>query len=133
MAKMTIAGNALVISSSMKLKDLKAIKKYRPKALLLTGGENGKDTLYAVDVADSGTGGINSVGACFAQETHDGEEKACITINLNNVQGDVREFIADTYGEAFTNLNALEATFPAVLEEIMNQKAAIMESISVAQ
>ena len=133
MAKMTIAGNALVISSSMKLKDLKTIKKYRPRALILTGGEDNKTALYAIGVSDDGSGSINPIGACFAQESHDGEEKACITVNLDGVQGNVREFIADKYGEAFTNLNILEATLPAVLDEIVSQKAAIMENISVVQ
>lgn len=133
MAKVTIAGNAVVITSSMKLADLATIKKYRPKALRLMGGENGKEELFVVDVGTSGNGGLNNVGAAFCAATHDDAKKACITINLDGVQGDVKEYVADKYGEALIHLNALEETLPAVLTAITAQKADIMANIAVAQ
>ena len=132
MAKVTIAGNAVVITSSMKLAELATIKKYRPKALRLMGGENGKEELFAIDVASGCNGGLNSVGAVFAAATHDDAKKACITINLCEVQGDVKEFVADKYGEALIHLNALEAKLPDVLKEIAEQKTGIMANITVA-
>ena len=92
MAKVTIAGNAVVITSSMKLADLATIKKYRPKALRLMGGENNKEELFVVDVGNGGNGGLNGVGACFCSATHDEAKKACITIELKNVQGDVNSY-----------------------------------------
>lgn len=42
MAKITIAGDAVVITSSLKLDDIKTIAKYRPKALTLMGGDDGQ-------------------------------------------------------------------------------------------
>ena len=133
MAKVTIAGNAVVITSSMKLADLATIKKYRPKALRLMGGENNKEELFVVDVGTSGNGGLNNVGAAFCSATHDDAKKACITINLDGVQGDVKEYVADKYGKALIHLNALEETLPAVLTAITAQKADIMANIAVAQ
>lgn len=132
MAKVTIAGNAVVITSSMKLADLATIKKYRPKALRLMGGENNKEELFVVDVGTSGNGGLNNVGAAFCSATHDDAKKACITINLSGVQGDVKEYVADQYGEALIHLNALEAKLPDVLKEIAEQKTGIMANITVA-
>ena len=41
MAKITIAGDAAVVTSAMKLEDIKTIEKYRPKELVLKGGEDG--------------------------------------------------------------------------------------------
>lgn len=133
MAKVTIAGNAVVITSGVKLADLATIKKYRPKALRLMGGENNKEELFVVDVCSGTNGGLNSNGAVFCNATHDEAKMACITISLNGVQGDVREFVSDKYGEALIHLNALEAKLPDVLKEITEQKAAIMQNISVAQ
>lgn len=132
MAKVTIVGNAVVITSSMKLADLATIKKYRPKALKLMGGENNKEELFALDVGTSGNGGMNGVGACFCAATHDEAKLACITTTLEGVQGDIKEYVADKFGEALIHLNAMEAKLPEVLTEITTQKAGIMANITVA-
>ena len=46
---------------------------------------------------------------------------------------DIKEVVADQIGAAIINLSKLEETLPAVLEEITAEKAAVMDSISVAQ
>lgn len=132
MAKFTIAGNALVITSSMKLADLETVKKYRPKALKLMGGEDNKEELFCIDVGSDANGGISAYGACFGAATHDTEKKACITVQLGNVAGDIKEHVADKYGEAIMYLSQLEATLPAVVSAIAEQKAGIINSIVVA-
>mgnify|MGYP007102082194 CR=1 FL=1 len=43
MAKITIAGEAVIITSALKLEDIKKVQKYRPKELVLKGGEDGKE------------------------------------------------------------------------------------------
>ena len=48
MAKIVIAGDAVIVTSTMKLEDIKTIAKYRPKALTLMGGEDGKEPIFAV-------------------------------------------------------------------------------------
>lgn len=132
MAKYTIAGNALVITSAMKQTELETIKKYRPSALTLMGGKDNKEELFCVDVGASGNGGINAYGACFCGATHDDAKKACITVSLEHVTGDVKEYVADKYGEAFDYLSQLEAKLPDVLKEILEQKKKIMDSIAIA-
>lgn len=116
----------------MKLADLATIKKYRPKALVLMGGENNKEELFVIDVGIYGDGGLNGVGACFSAATHDEEKLACITTTLNGVQGDIKEYVADKFGEALIHLNTLEAKLPEVLSAIAEQKAGIMANITVA-
>ena len=132
MAKFTIAGNALVITSALKKSELETVKKYRPKALKLMGGENNKEELFCIDVGSSGSGSISAYGACYCSETYDAEKKACITIPLDGVQGDIKEYVADKYGEAVTYLTQLEATLPDVLTAIAEQKRGIMDNITVA-
>ena len=132
MAKITIAGEAVVVTSSMKLEDLVKIKKYRPDALVLRGGEDGKEPIFCVGVTNCGAGTINKYGAEFGGATHDDAKLASITL-ISDVEGDIKEAIADTFGVAVLNLNKLEATLPAVLEEIEAEKAAILENITVAQ
>lgn len=131
MAKIVIAGDAVIITSALKLEDIKTIAKYRPKELVLKGGEDGKEPIFAVGVTN-GPGNINEVGASFGRESHDDEKLAVITMVTDGVTGDVKEWVADRIGGAIMNLNALEEKLPAVLEEISGQKASVMESITVA-
>ena len=133
MAKITIAGNAVVVTSALKLEDLANVKKYRPKALTLMGGENNKEEIFTIDVGNGGCGDINGYGAYFCNATHDNEKKACITMCMEGVAGDIKEFVADKLGSAIIHLNKLEQALPGVLEEIAAEKATVMANITVAQ
>lgn len=131
MAKIVIAGDAVVITSALKLEDIKTIAKYNPEALTLKGGEDGKEPIFAIGVTN-GPGNINDVGASFGRESYDNEKLAVITMVTNGATGDVKEWVADRIGGAIMKLNALEEKLPAVLEELAGQKAAVMEAITVA-
>lgn len=129
MAKITIAGNAAVITSSIKMEDLKTAKKYRPEALVLKGGEDGKEPIFAVDVACQGS--LNQYGITFDSVANDGSGNASVTIAIANKGDDVKEAFADATGVAISNLNKVEAQLLLALEEIDADKAAVMESITV--
>lgn len=131
MAKITIAGEAIIIKSALKLEDIRTIQKYRPEALVLMGGEDGKDPIFAIGVTN-GSGNINDVGASFGRESYDEDKLAVITMVADGVTGDPKEWVADRIGSAVMRLNELEAKLPAVLEELAGQKAAVLEAITVA-
>ena len=78
MAKVTVAGQAVVITSGVKLEDIKTIAKYRPDALVLKGGKDDKEEIFRVGVTE-GKGSINQYGASFGQETRDEKKLAIIT------------------------------------------------------
>lgn len=133
MAKIVIAGDAVVVTSAMKLEDLRTIAKYRPEALILKGGEDGKEPVFAVSVT-KGNGEINKYGASFGSESHDDAKLATITMTAGCADGeDIKEFVADCIGSAIIDLGNLEETLPSVLEEIIAEKAMVMDSISVVQ
>lgn len=132
MAKITIAGDAVVVTSAMKLEDLRTIKKYRPSALVLKGGEDGKEPIFRIDVTD-GEGDINKYGVKFGASTHDDEKNAVVTLMISAKEGDIKEVVADTIGTYVLSLNKLEVALPSVLEEIAAEKEQIMSNISVAQ
>lgn len=132
MAKITIAGDAVVVTSTLKLEDIKTVAKYRPDALVLKGGEDGKEPIFAVGVTE-GTGNINEYGASFGRESHGAEKLAIITMGIGDVVGDVKEYVADSLGRAVVNLGKLEAQLPAVLEAIAAEKTSVMANIVVAQ
>lgn len=134
MSKVTIVGDAVVVTSSMKHKDLLTIAKYRPDALILKGGEDNKEKLFRISVNEDGVSEIGKYGAVFGSESRDEKKLATITLVLTNpTKGDVKEQVADELGSAIINLGKLEATLPSVLDEIKAEKNSVMESISVAQ
>lgn len=133
MAKIIVAGEAVVITSAMKLADLETIKKYNPKALVLMGGEDGKEPVFCIGVNRGKAGSINQFSVDFGAETRDDKKLATMTLMTSGVTGDVKEFVADKYGAALMLLNKLEATLPAALEAIAADKKAILENITVSQ
>lgn len=132
MAKIVIAGDAIVVTSALTLEDIRTIEKYRPKELTLKGGEDGKEPIFAIGTT-TGAGNINGVGASFGRESHDDQKLATITMCTNGVTGDVREWVADHIGTAIIYLNKLEEKLPDVLEEIADEKAEVLSNITVAQ
>lgn len=134
MAKLSIAGNAVVITSGVKLEDIRTISKYDPKALTLYEEVDGeKIPVFSVCVGTKGE--INQYGASFAEATRDDDKLAQITMCAcaAGINGDVKEWAADKFGTAIMRLNELEATIPAVLERIATNKAAVMANITVIQ
>ena len=132
MAKIVIAGDAVVVTSSLKLEDIKVVEKYRPEELVLRGGDDGKEPIFAIGTT-SGNGRINSVGVSFGREAADGSGLACITaLKIDTPTTDnVKEWVADALGGAMSKLAVLESKLPSVLEAIKAEKAAVMESIVV--
>ena len=55
MAKIMVAGDAVVVTSDMKLEDIKLVKKYRPEALTLFEGEGEeKEPVFKIGIGDGG-------------------------------------------------------------------------------
>lgn len=130
MAKITIAGDAVVVTSSLKLEDIKKLEKYRPNSLVLKGGEDGKEPIFVMGSGSKGS--INAYGAEFNSVTHDDERLATITMALPCGAEDVKKAVAEVIGAAILNLNKLEQQLPDVLAEIDAETAAILENITVA-
>jgi hypothetical protein len=131
MAKVTVVGDAVVVTSSMKLEDIRAIQKYRPSALTLMGGENNKEPVFAVGTT-RGNGNINAHGASFSGEARDDSGLATITLAVAGVDSDIKEWVADHIGAALISLNKLEAALPGALQGIRTERAQIMENIALA-
>jgi hypothetical protein len=132
MAKITVVGDAAVVTSTLTVEDINTLKKYRPEALVLMGGEDNKEPIFAVDVSER-CGNIGEFGIVFSGATRDEEKKAMLTVMLKGITGDVKEYVADKFGAAMAHLNELEAKLPAVLEAVNAHKQQIMDSITIAQ
>ena len=131
MAKILVAGNAVVITSNIKLADIALIGKYRPEALTLFEGEGDeKEPVFAIGIGGSG---ISPFGAEFDQEAHDGSGNAQLTEFIPSEIEDVKAYVSDKFGRAVLKLNKLEAQLPEVINAIAAEKAMIDANITVAQ
>lgn len=133
MAKIIIAGGAMVVTSSAKLEDIKTLEKYAPKALsLFEKDEDGKkEETFRVTVG-TGKGSIGSFGATFDGATYDKDGKATITMDIPAGTKDAKEYAAETVGKAVMQLNKVEAQFAAALEGVEAEKKAVRENITIA-
>lgn len=132
MSKATVIGDALIITSELTLEDIKTVEKYGPEKLVLKGGEDGKEELFAI-CSSNGAGDINDFGAVFGRTARDGSNAACITMMLGDVQGDVQQHVADLVGPSLIKLNKLEAQILEAMPEIEAYKAAMLDAIQVVQ
>ena len=133
MAKINVVGDAVVVTSELKYPDIERIKKYRPEALTLYGGEDGKEPVFCIGLTSRSRGCLNAIGAEFGGMSHDGSEKATITMIPTIPAGaDIKEVIADTFGAGIALLERMEAKLPEVLNAINTERDTIMSHIEVA-
>lgn len=129
MSKVTVLGNALVISSALKLEDIRTLEKYAPEALQLKNED--KEVVFAVGAGKSGD--VSKYGVTFADELPDGSGLAAITMTHSYKADDnIPSKVADLFGQALANLNRVEAQAPAALDDVAARKAAIMENVVIA-
>lgn len=128
--KTTINGNALVITSSLKVEDIQKIRKTRPEALTLyEEHDNVKEPVFYVELGSKAQ--ISDMGIVFDGATHDGQKLATATVLLKGDLGNVKETVADLFGVSMARLQKLEAALPAVLESVAAERNAIMAAIEV--
>lgn len=134
MAKIKTINRAIVVNSEVKYDDYKLVAKYRPEALTLKGGEDGKEPIFTVFVRNGGQGCIDENGAIFGEATRDDAKLATITMMFTgDAEADIKEYIVDELGGALTKLNKVETGLPAVIEAIKAERETVRDSIEVAQ
>lgn len=130
MAKILVSGDAVVVKSELKLEDIRLVKKYRPHALKLLGGEDNKETVFKVDVSERGAGGINTYGATFVKATDDEEKLAVITILVPEGER-AKDYAQEHIGVGVLHLNKIEEALSEVVDEIRDEQQAVADSIEV--
>lgn len=129
MAKILIAGSALVIKSGYSLDEIKTLEKYRPKALTIFE-EDGKTKTELFKVGTTkGDGSIGTFGASFGRSSADDDKKATITIDIPADVTDAKKYAEDTVGVAIVYLNKVEDQIPDALASVEEERAKVRENI----
>lgn len=131
MAKITVAGSACVITSAIKLEDIKLLAKYRPDALNLYEEKDGKKILDFSICATEKAGHISEFGISFNAEANDGSGCAQITGSVPTGDGTVSERVAEAVGPAVLKLNKLEEALPIVIAELKAERQLMIDSVEV--
>lgn len=124
--KVTVVGEAAVITSDLKLEDIKTAKKYRPEALKLY---KDKEQVYQIGVTSRSSGSINNVGAEFS-ETTDKEGHATITLSTDR-EGDAAEEVMDKIGLPLLMVSRIEEAFAEHMTAIKADQDKIKALIDV--
>lgn len=132
MAKITVVGDAIVVTSIFSLEEIKMIEKYRPDDLILKS-DDGNEPIFKIGVKTTSGGTLNKYGAEFATETHDDNKKAVITMFISGDSANIKDKIVEELGQPIINLNKLEAKLPNVLREIKEEHEKILENIEIVQ
>ena len=128
MAKIIVAGKAVVVEMSETLENLKLIEKYRPEALKLMGGEENKEEIFRIVPRGNS---LNKFGAGVSDASPAG--MATITL-INDYEGeDFKGFIADEYGLAISRLKELENNITGIAADIVKERKEFIEGIQFAQ
>lgn len=133
MAKIVIAGDAVVITSSKTLEQIATLEEYNPKALsLFEKDDNGmSQEIFRVGTTN-GAGNINKFGASFGSATHDEQGFATITLSIPRDIEDVMSYVANAIGYAVVKLNKVEAQFDTALQQIEADRQQVMSNITMA-
>lgn len=129
MSKTTIAGEAVVITSTMKLEDLKTIAKYNKAALTIKEKDEQGNLQPVFTIGVGPVGSIGDFGATFNRANPEGF--ATITMQHNFPAENIKEKMADQIGGALVYLKRLEESLPAVLEKVKADRKAIEDGISI--
>ena len=130
--KTTIIGSACVITSSVKLDDIKTLAKYKPNALTVweKDEDDVKVPVFMAAVKEGFEGTIGENGAIFGKASPDGYAQITMLISAPK-DADLKEFVAEKCGAGLLKLAKWEETVPAVIEELNAQKVAILDAIEV--
>lgn len=133
MSKITLNGDAVVITSALKVSDIATAAKYNPQALSLREkNEDGKfEEVFRISVGENG--GVSRYGITFSGTSRDGKGFATVTLPFTGSDDPkaAKDEIADAYGVAIAQLNKIEAALPAALDEIAAAKKLVVDAITV--
>lgn len=134
MATIKIAGDAVVITSTIALGDLLLAENQKPRILALD--EYNPNTQVTEEVfrmgisKGSGYGSIGNCGVSFSKTTRDENGKATVTLLVPESVEDAKLWVLDNYGAAIALLNQTERIFEKNFEALKEERAAMLEAIT---
>ena len=119
MAKIKIIGDAMVVTSALKLEGLKKLDKFRAEALTIPDEEG--NSIFAISIGKNAN--FSKYGATFTGENADGFATTTIALPTGIDNAEKRTYVRDTYGEALLNLISFESIIEAEICQLTEELA----------
>ena len=127
--KVTITGDAFALTSSIKVEDIKMLKKQSPDSLKIKDDEN--NDIFGIDYVE-GCPSITKFGITFGGVSRDGKGFATLTGTIPSGTANAKDYVADTLGSAASMLKDIETVLPDIIKEINDNRTAFINGITVA-
>ena len=127
MAVVKIAGNTIILTSTLTLEQIKRIEKHRPEALEIRNAK--EEIIFRVG---TGSNALNDHGASFNAATLDERELAYISLPIHSGVADAKRYFAETFGQPHLHLKAVEFRLADVLAEVEDEITEIMNDVTMA-
>jgi len=127
MSKLTIVGNAAVLTSALKVAVIKTLSKFKPEALKL------KDDKGAVQfiIGLGNKPAVSQYGVAFNGEAVDGSATVTMSIPDGVAPENKADWAKDTFGYAILSLNTLETQATTEMAITAGEFEAMNGSITV--
>ena len=121
MAKIKISGSSVVITSDLKVEELKKVRKFTKSGLTLKD-QKGND-VFTISLGNISS--ISKYGITYAGETAEGYAQATMMLDENIKAADKKKAFIDTYAIELSNLSTLENFIRESVADIENTVATV--------
>lgn len=118
MAKLKISGNAIVLTSDLKLDTIKKMEKYNPDALVIFNETKDGDREEVFKIGSGVVSGISKYGITFAETNKTGLAVATSLLPETVAVGDKKQFVKENFANTLFFLQDLEAAVKTSCEEL---------------
>lgn len=126
--KTIIFGNEVALISAIKTDDMVKIMRYEPNAMALHDDNN--NPTFEFGIAREGC--VAPFGIWFDDTTDEGYAIVKRPVYGENID-EKKKYIAETYGKAIMQVQAIETQLVTTLEKINNDMKAVVDDIKVVQ
>ena len=132
MANIKILANAFVVTSAIKMEDLKNLRKYHPEQLVQKDAET-KDEIFKVGVGAAGAGSVSTFGVVFDSQNTEGLAQVTKTFPVGTATENREKYLIDQVGGAMLALNNFENILDAKVAALGTEVAAIKSGITIVE
>lgn len=129
MSKVKIVGNAVVITSDLKVEEILKVKKFTKSGLTLKD-EKGND-IFAIDYCPGANGSISEHGVVYAETNAEDYAQLSLLLAEDVKAEDRMDVILDNYAIALGNLKTLETYIREAATELNATVENIKDGIEV--
>jgi len=135
--KISVVGNAAVLTSSIKVEEIKTLQAGNPQALKVFKDKENTDEVFGISYCEDATPSVGKYGITFNSATRDENKYATLTLTLPRnlkTNDEIKAYIADkAFGTVASSYMAeLEKSVPTEAKKLTDARTALIGQITVS-